>query len=40
LANLRRRAELLGGSFEVISPSLERHDREGGTSLRWAIPLR
>jgi signal transduction histidine kinase len=39
LANLRRRAELLGGSFEVISPLPERHDREGGTSLRWAIPL-
>jgi signal transduction histidine kinase len=39
LANLRRRAELLGGSFQVISPLSERHDRGGGTSLRWAIPL-
>jgi two-component system, NarL family, sensor histidine kinase DevS len=40
LANLRRRAELLGGSFEVISPLPERHDHGGGTSLRWAIPLK
>jgi signal transduction histidine kinase len=39
LANLRRRAELLGGTFEVISPLPDQHDREGGTSLRWAIPL-
>ena len=39
LANLDRRAELLGGSFEVISPLPEPHDREGGTKLRWAIPL-
>jgi signal transduction histidine kinase len=39
LANLRRRAELLGGSFEVTSPLPERHDRGRGTSLRWAIPL-
>jgi signal transduction histidine kinase len=39
LSNLRRRAELLGGSFEVISPLPEEPDQGGGTSLRWAIPL-
>jgi signal transduction histidine kinase len=39
LANLRRRAELLGGSFDVTSPLPEPHDRGRGTSLRWAIPL-
>jgi signal transduction histidine kinase len=39
LANLDRRAALLGGRFEVISPLPERGDRGGGTSLRWTIPL-
>ena len=39
LANLDRRAALLGGTFEVISPLPERGDHGGGTSLRWTIPL-
>ncbi|WP_405910411.1 PAS domain S-box protein [Streptomyces sp. NBC_00828] len=34
LTNLRRRAENLGGTFEVIGRS------EGGTRLRWCIPLK
>ncbi|MEU0650212.1 sensor histidine kinase [Streptomyces umbrinus] len=33
LTNLRRRAEKLGGTFEVVSRP------EGGTRLRWRIPL-
>ncbi|MEV0903292.1 sensor histidine kinase [Streptomyces hokutonensis] len=33
LTNLRRRAEKLGGTFEVESRP------EGGTRLRWRIPL-
>jgi len=41
LANLRSRAEQHGGALEVLSP-LPPHalpDRQGGTKLRWTIPL-
>jgi signal transduction histidine kinase len=40
LANLRRRAERHGGSFEIVSPLPDRLERGGGTSLKWAVPLR
>lgn len=39
LENLRRRAEQLGGSFEVTSPWQVPEHSEGGTRLQWKIPL-
>ncbi|MFL6163810.1 MAG: GAF domain-containing protein [Jatrophihabitantaceae bacterium] len=50
LANLRRRAERLGGGFEIISPApttsraglmsaRETSTEKGGTLIRWRIPL-
>ncbi len=42
LANLAQRAELYGGTMVLQSPVIERvaPAQEGGTSLRWTIPLR